>query len=422
MPSGARSSRKLWEELPKQRNDFRFPDPKSRIRNQKSKTDRTLLVTVGLLVSVGILFVYSASNAVSREQFGDSYRFLKMQVLWCCIGLLVMIFTAFFNYQNYHRLALPLLITSAVLLLLVYVPGVGVERGGGTRWIRIAGVSFQPVELAKLALVIYIAQYLNRKGAPEPEGRRKLKLATPGTVGNGDIKNFRRGILPSLLVLLVFFALIYRQPDFGSVVLIGLVVFVMLFVGGAKAHQIALLTLAAGLLICYEIWREPYRLRRWLTFLDPWRDPDGAGYQITQSFYALGSGGILGTGLGAGMQKLHYLPAAHTDFIFAVIGEELGFVGSLFIILLFMIIVWRGVHVSLSTQDRFGSLLAFGLALLIGIQAVINIGVVTGSLPTKGLTLPFISFGGSSMLVSLASVGILLNIHSSQRSALSSRQ
>jgi len=174
-------------------------------------------------------------------------------------------------------------------------------------------------------------------------------------------------------------------------------------------------------LICYEIWREPYRLKRWLTFLNPWEEPGGAGYQIVQSFYALGSGGLLGTGLGAGMQKLHYLPTPHTDFIFAVIGEELGFVGSLFIILLFMAIVWRGVRISLSTQNRFGSLLAVGLTVLIGIQAAINIGVVTGTLPTKGLTLPFISFGGSSMLVSLASIGILLNIHSKQ-SAVSSQQ
>ena len=364
---------------------------------------------------------------MSRELLGDSYHFFKMQVLWCCIGLIAMIFTAFFNYQNYQRLALPLLVVSAALLLLVYVPGVGVERGGGTRWVRIAGISFQPVELAKIALVIYIAQYLNRKGMSERGGSHKfveagLKPAsTPEIVGNGDIRNFKRGILPSLLVLSVFFALIYRQPDFGSVILIGSVVFVMLFVGGARVHQIALLTVAAGTLICYEIWREPYRLKRWLTFLNPWEEPGGAGYQIVQSFYALGSGGLLGTGLGAGMQKLHYLPTPHTDFIFAVIGEELGFVGSLFIILLFMAIVWRGIRISLSTQNRFGSLLAVGLTVLIGIQAAINIGVVTGTLPTKGLTLPFISFGGSSMLVSLASIGILLNIHSKQ-SAVSSQQ
>jgi len=400
--------------------DSRSVASESKIKNQKSQIDRTLLVTVGLLLSAGILFVYSASNAMSRELLGDSYHFFKMQALWCCIGLIVMIFTASFNYQNYQRLALPLLILSAVLLLLVYVPNVGVKRGGGARWIRIAGASFQPVEFAKLAVVIYIAQYLNRKGVSELSGRRKLKLATSGTAGNGDIKSFKRGVLPSLLVLLVFFALIYGQPDFGSVILIGLVVFVMLFLGGAKVHQIALLAIAASLLICYEIWREPYRLNRWLAFLDPWKDPDGAGYQIIQSFYALGSGGILGTGLGAGVQKLHYLPAAHTDFIFAVIGEELGFVGSLFMILLFMAIVWRGMRISLSTQNRFGSLLAVGLTLLLGIQAIINIGVVTGTLPTKGLTLPFISFGGSSMLVSLASVGILLNI-SREKSLVTSR-
>ena len=374
----------------KQGNDFRFADHRLKIQNQKSEIDRTLLVAFGLLLLVGILFVYSASNAISREHFGDSYYFLKRQVLWCCIGLAIMVFTAFFDYQNYRRITWLILIVSSVLLLSVYIPRLGFKRGGGTRWIRIAGFSFQPVEFAKLALVIYIAQFLSRR--------------------SDRIGDFKSGILPSLLVLSVFLALIYRQPDFGSVIIIGSVVFAMLFIGGARIYQMALMMLAAGLLIFIEIWREPYRLRRWIAFLEPLKDPDGAGYQIIQSFYALGSGGILGTGLGAGIQKLHYLPAPHTDFIFAVIGEELGFVGSLFITLLFMIIVWRGMHISLSVEDSFGSLLAFGLALLIGVQAIINIGVVTGTLPTKGLTLPFVSFGGSSMLVSLASVGILLNI------------
>jgi len=354
------------------------------------KFDRTILVAVGLLLIVGILMVYSASNAVSREHRGDSYYFFRMQIVWCLIGLAAMVGTAFFNYQNYQRFAWLLLIVSGFLLLLVYVPGIGVRIGGGTRWIKVAKLSFQPVELAKLALVIYTAQFLTQK--------------------SDYVRSFKRGVLPSLMVLLAFLALIHGQPDFGSVVIIGFIVFAMLFVGGARVHQMLLIATLAGLLICYEIWREPYRLKRWITFLDPWKDPEGSGYHIIQSFYALGSGGILGTGLGAGMQKLHYLPAPHNDFIFAVVGEELGFVGSVFIILLFMVVVWRGIRISIRTQDRFGSLLAFGIASLIGIQAIVNIGVVTGTLPTKGLTLPFISFGGSSMLVSLASIGILLSI------------
>ena len=330
--------------------------------------DRTLLVAVGLLLFVGILMVYSASSAVSREWFGDSYHFLERQMLWCFLGLAVMICAAFFDYENYQRFAWPLLMLAGFLLMLVYVPNIGIKRGGGTRWIKIWRFSFQPVELAKLALVIYIAQFLNRK--------------------RDYIRSFGRGILPSLLILFVFFGLIYKQPDFGSLILIGSVVFAMLFVGGARVHQLALLTVAASLLVFMEIQRAPYRLARWTAFLDPWGEPEGSGYHIIQSFYALGSGGILGTGLGDGMQKLHYLPTPHTDFIFAVIGEELGFVGALSIIALFMVIVWRGMHISLSTQERFGSLLAFGIASLIGIQAVINIGVVTGAVSYTHLTLP----------------------------------
>ena len=349
-----------------------------------------LVAVVGLLLLGGVLMVFSASNAVSREQFGNNYHFLKMQILWCCIGVTAMGLAAFFNYQNYQRLVWLLLIVSGALLLLVYTPGIGVKRGGGTRWVRIGGFSFQPVEFVKLALVIYVARFLTQKA--------------------DHARGFRRGVLPCLVMLLAFFILIYKQPDFGSVVLIGLVAFAMLFVGGARAYHMIVIMLVAGLVASVEIWREPYRLRRWMTFLDPWKHADGAGYQVIQSFYALGSGGVLGVGLGDGMQKLHYLPAPHTDFIFAVIGEELGFLGSLSIILAFMIVVWRGIHISLSTRDRFGSLLAFGLTFLIGIQAFINIGVVTGTLPTKGLTLPFVSFGGSSMLVSLASVGIIMNI------------
>lgn len=366
-------------------SDFRL-----KIEDQKPQMDRILLAAVFLLLSVGVLMVYSSSSAISSEHQGSSFHFLKMQALWCCLGLIAMSATTFFKYSNYQRLAWLLLIIAGGLLLLIYVPGMGIKRGGGTRWIRVGGFTFQPVEFAKLAIIIYIAGFLNR---------------------NSDhIGDFKRGILPGLMVLAVLFALIYKQPDFGSVVLIGTVVFVMLFAGGAKLYQMALMMLAAGMVALIEIWREPYRLTRLMTFLHPWEDPERSGYHIIQSFYALGAGGILGTGLGAGMQKLHYLPMPHSDFIFAVIAEELGFVGSLCIIILYMVIIWRGIRIALATEDNFGSLLAIGITALLGIQAMINIGVVIGALPTKGLTLPFISFGGSSMLVSLAAVGILLNI------------
>ncbi len=365
-------------------------DFKLKIEHQKPQMDRTLLVTVFLLLLVGLLMVYSSSSAISSEHQSSGYHFLKMQALWCCLGLIGMTAASFFKYRNYQRLAWPLLVVAGGLLMLIYIPGLGIERGGGTRWVRIGRFTFQPVEFAKIAIIIYIARFLNR---------------------NSDyIGDFKRGILPGLVVLAVLFALISGQPDFGSMALIGLVVFVMLFAGGAKIYQMALMMLAASLMAVVEILREPYRLTRLMTFLHPWRDPEGAGYQIVQSFYALGSGGILGRGLGGGMQKLHYLPVPHSDFIFAVIGEELGFVGSLFIISLYMVIIWRGIRISLSTEDRFGSLLAMGITSLLGIQAMINIGVVIGALPTKGLTLPLVSFGGSSMLVSLAAVGILLNI------------
>jgi len=348
------------------------------------------MVVVGLLLMMGILMVYSASNAVSREASGDSYYFLKRQILWCFIGLLAMLAAASFDYRKYRSLAWPLMLLSFILLILVYVPSIGIEITGGRRWINLWGQSFQPVELAKLTLVICIAQLLSRS--------------------RDEITEFKSGILPSLLLLIAYIALIYEQPDFGSLVIMASVTFIMLFVGGVKVKQMVLVMLVAGVLGAIAILQKQYRINRLLIFLDPWKDPKDGGYHIIQSFYALGCGGILGTGLGAGMQKLHYLPTPHTDFIFAVIGEELGLVFSIFVVLLFMVIVWRGISISLSTQNRFGSLLAFGIASLIGIQAIINIGVVTGSLPTKGLTLPFVSYGGTSILLTMISVGILLNI------------
>ncbi|MBM3212544.1 putative lipid II flippase FtsW, partial [Candidatus Poribacteria bacterium] len=356
--------------------------------------DKILLIALGILLPIGLVMVYSASNAISLEHRGDGYYFFKMQLLWCCIGLAAMAFTAYFNYRHYRRLAFYMLIISGALLVFVFVPGVGVEIGGGRRWVRFWKLTFQPVEFAKIALVVCVARLI--------------------TKNTDDIKTFKRGVLPILLVLFFYLALIYEQPDFGSIIIMCFIVFVMLVIGGAKLYQIALVAAFGLALLFVETIREPYRLSRLKVFLNPWNDPEGAGYHIIQSFYALASGGILGRGLGGGIQKLHYLPTPHSDFIFAVIGEEWGFIGSAFIVSMFMVILWRGIHISLTTKNQFGSLLGLGITFLVSTQAMVNIGVVTGTLPTKGLTLPFISSGGSSMLASLAAVGILLNISRSR--------
>lgn len=359
------------------------------------KFDRILLISISILVMIGLLMVYSASNAFAMERYGDSIYYLKRQIISCCISVIVMIFTMFFDYRMYQKLAWLFIFISIILLMLIYIPNLGIKSGGSTRWLKLGRYSFQPVEFVKISLIIYIARFLSQKAE--------------------DISNFKRGILPVLIVLSIFLILIYKQPDFGSVILISLITFLMLFVGGVKFYQIGLLVMLAGIFIGYEIWQEPYRLKRWLAFIEPWKDPEGIGYHIIQSFYAFGAGGIFGSGLGAGIQKLHYLPTPHTDFIFSIIGEELGLVGTITIVSLFMIFVWRGIHISLSVQDRFGKLLAFGISCLIAFQAFINMAVATGTLPTKGLTLPFISFGGSSLLGCLASTGILLNISRSRK-------
>ena len=352
--------------------------------------DKVILAMVVFLLMLSILMVYSSSYALSRENLGSGYHFLKMQIAWIFVGLTVMIFTSLVNYQKYAPFSKQILLVCFGLLVLIFVPGLGVRRGGALRWVHVWKFSFQPVEFMKVGVIIYMAEFLDRR--------------------IDHVKDFKLAILPGLLVLFFLSVLLFKQPDFGSVVMIVAVVFGMLIVGGTRIRQMTMLIAIAAMVMGLAIWLKPYRFIRWTTFLHPWRDPDGAGYHIIQSFYAFGYGGILGTGLGGGIQKLNYLPTPHTDFIFAVIGEELGLVGSLAVTAAFATIVWRGMRISMSIQERFGSLLALGITLLIGIEAAINIGVVTGSLPTKGLTLPFVSFGGSSMVSSLAAVGILLNI------------
>jgi cell division protein FtsW len=365
------------------------------IRSTKTVYDVNLLFPVLFLVGIGIVMVYSASSALALKKFGNEYFFLKKQGLFALMGLLVLVVFRHIPYRLYWVGAYPILISAMVLLIVLHIPGFGFSAGGSTRWLHVGGVSFQPSEFAKMALVIYLAYSLSKK--------------------QDEIKDFKIGFLPHIMVFGVFAFLMAIQPDFGSVVILGAITWVMLFVGGVRIfHLIGPLT--ALLPIAYFfMMNAQYRIRRIMSFVNPWQYPTDEGYQVINSLMAFGSGGIWGVGIGKGHQKLFYLPEPHTDFIFSIIGEELGLMGVLFILTLYVMIVWRGIRVASHTQDRFATYLAVGLTVTIGLQVFINMGVCLGLLPTKGLVLPFLSYGGSSLLLSMASIGILMNIEASVR-------
>jgi cell division protein FtsW len=294
------------------------------------------------------------------------------------------------DYRRLERFVVPALIVAGVLLLLALLPPFGQAINGTRRWIRFGPVSFQPAELAKLALVIYLAAFV---------ARRQDQL--------GDV---RRGLLPPLLVAGGFAALVFVQPDLGNCLTLIALTFGLLYLAGSPAKYLAWAVAPALPLLTIAIYMAPYRLRRMTAFWDPWSDPRGSGFQIIQSWLAFGNGGLLGQGVGGSRQKLFYLPEPHTDFIFAVVGEELGFLGATVFVGLFAVLIWRGLRIGLRTAEPFGAYLALGITLLIATQVLVNLGVVTGLLPTKGLPLPFVSFGGSALLMTMLSTGVLLNI------------
>ena len=342
------------------------------------------------LICVGVVMIYSASSIYAWERYKDSAFFLKRHLAFLGIGLVLMFLVMLFDYRKLSRYAKPLLIISFVLLGLVLVPGLGREVSGARRWFRFKFLSFQPSELANLAVLIYVADFISRK--------------------QDIIKSFIKGFMPPLCVLGATSVLILIQPDLGTVVALAGVVFIMLYISGVRVTHLLsvfLLSLPALYLLVFAV---PYRRARILAFLNPWIDPKGSGFQIIQSQVAIGSGGIFGVGLGHSRQKLFYLPAAHTDFIFSIIGEELGLIGTLAVVFLFMIFILQGLKVIRNASDRFGYFLALGLVLMIALRAVINIGVSCGIFPTKGLPLPFISYGGSSFIFDMVAVGILINI------------
>jgi len=341
-----------------------------------------------VLLSAGVVMVYSASAIVAADRFHDPYFFLKKQIFWALLGAACMWMAIRVDYRRLEGLTLPLLIFAAVLLVLV--PPFGQAINGTRRWIRLGPVSFQPAELAKLALVVYLAAFLAKKGE--------------------EVSDFKRGLVPPLAVAGLLAMLVLAQPDLGNCLTLITLTFTLLFLAGGHARHLGYILLAALPPLMVAIWVAPYRLRRILAFIDPWSDARGSGFQIIQSWLAFGNGGIFGQGIGASRQKLFYLPESHTDFIFAIIGEELGLVGALGIVALFVVLIWRGLRIGLRAPDPFGGYLALGITALIATQTLVNLGVVTGLLPTKGLPLPFISFGGSALLMTMVSMGVLLNI------------
>ncbi len=352
--------------------------------------DYALIIPTLLLLGFGLVAIYSSSSFLAAHRLGDGYYYLKRQAVFCLLGLCLLIFAKNIPSTVYRKLTYPLLLLSLVLLGLLFVPGVGVKVGGANRWLRFAFISFQPSELAKLSLAIYVAYSMAKKGP--------------------HMSFFSKGLFPHLFVAGTFITLILLQPDLGTAIITGCWLLILLFVGGVSIFQLLAVLILSTPIWLWLVWNADYRLKRWLTFISPWEDPQGLGFQIIHSFLAFGSGGIFGVGLGNSKQKLFYLPEPHTDFILSVIAEELGLVGLAVIIILFCILIMRGITVALNARDLYSSYLAMGLTCFIGLQVLVNMGVVMGLLPTKGLPLPLISYGGSSLVINLLSIGILLSV------------
>ncbi|HEX9788970.1 MAG TPA: putative lipid II flippase FtsW [Candidatus Binatia bacterium] len=352
--------------------------------------DKWMLVAVAGLLALGMTMVLSTSYLHSQERYGDGTYFFRKQLIAMAAGVLALIACSMVPSKLYRRFAYPLLAISFIILAMVLIPGIGVSRGGARRWIMFPGFAFQPSELAKLSMVLYLAHSMAKK--------EQL------------IRTFSVGVLPHLIVSGAFAGLLLLEPDFGTALILTMLLYFMLFIGGVRISHLLATALLALPVLAYVMMTAEYRLRRLMTFLDPWSDPSGSGFHVIQSLIAFGSGQLFGRGLGESRQKLLYLPEAHTDFVYSVIGEELGLLGALAVLALFAVIIVRGLRLTAKIEEPFDQYLAFGLTVLIGLQALIHMGVVMGLMPTKGLVLPFISYGGSAMVVNLIEAGILLGL------------
>ncbi|MFS0643576.1 stage V sporulation protein E [Siminovitchia sp. 179-K 8D1 HS] len=357
---------------------------------KKSTPDFILMIVTFTLLALGLIMVYSASAVWANYKFNDSFFFAKRQLLFAGLGFAAMFLMMNIDYWSWRKWAKPILLICFLLLLVVLIPGVGMERNGSRSWIGVGAFSIQPSEFIKIALISFLAKFLS-------ENQR-------------HITTVKKGLLPSLALVFFAFGLIMLQPDLGTGTVMAGTCVVMLFIAGARISHFVFLGLMGLAGFVALIMSAPYRMARITSFLDPWQDPLNSGFQIIQSLYAIGPGGLFGLGLGQSRQKFFYLPEPQTDFIFAVLSEELGFIGGSFVILLFALLLWRGIKIALGAPDLYGSFLAVGIISMIAIQVMINIGVVTGLMPVTGITLPFLSYGGSSLTIMLMAVGVLLNI------------
>jgi len=358
------------------------------MREKRKAPDFWLFLTAFILLCVGLLMVYSSSGYSMMVHLDDSLHYFKRQLLWALIALAIMRIVMMYNYWLYKKQALFFLCVSFILLVLVLLIGEDVK--GATRQIDLKAISFSPAEFVKIFLVIVVASSLSGMGE--------------------RIKDFSKGVFPSVLLVSLIAGLVLMQPDLGTAASMIIIVFIMIFAAGARMLHIFITMLTGMTAVALAVMIEPYRMSRYLSFIDPWKDPLGDGFQTVQGLYALGSGGLFGVGLGQSKQKLLYLPENHTDFIFAIIGEELGFIGVSIVLLLFAMLIWRGLKIAMNSDDTFASLLATGITACIGVQVLINIAMVVGAMPVTGIPLPFISFGGTSLVATMIGVGILLNI------------
>lgn len=363
------------------------------ILTKKKKFDKTTFFVTFLMFSLvifGCIMVYSASYYSAGNRYGNEYFFLLKQLMGVVLGVFAFIFFAFFDYHNLKKFRYAVLAVCVVLLVLVFVPGFGVQSYGANRWVSILGISVQPSELAKFALILYLASYLS-------DNHEKIKTF--------------KGLIPPLVVAGLLCLLVIIEPSMSVTMCLLFLTFFMLIVGGINKKHTLLFSGLASMCVPLLIIAEPYRMKRLFAFLDPWISPQGEGYQLIQSLYSLGNGGVFGVGLFNSRQKYLFLPFAESDFIFSIIGEEFGFFGATLLIFVFGALCYLLFKIGLSAKDRFGCLLSLGVGVLIAVQTLLNIAVVTGSIPPTGLPLPFISSGGTSVAVFMAGVGVCVNVH-----------
>lgn len=360
------------------------------MNKKPAQFDHILLFVVVALMGVGLVMVYSASSVTSLAQMSDGLYYFKRQLIWVIAGLLAMLTVSTVPYNKLEKLSVPLLGIAIFLLIIVLIPGVARDIGGAKRWIRFGTLGFQPSEFAKICFVLYMAHSIS--------ARQKL------------IKNFLHGMLPDLIITALVFILIYKEPNLSTATLIGGTYFIMYFLGNGSLVNLGGLAGCGAILVTALIFQASYRMKRFWAFIDPWENARTSGYHIIQSLVAIGSGGVWGLGLGQSRQKFFILPERHTDFIFAITCEELGLVGGIAVLVLFFILIWRGYYIASRSPNSFGFLTAAGITSVIGLQVIVNIGVVLSLMPTTGVTLPFISYGGSSTLFLATGIGVLLNI------------